>query len=193
MSDFLPEGYEIPSSTDKYMRLVKGENRFRILSSPILGYEYWIEKDDKRIPLRTPMNKPFSVDVAENPEDIKHFWAMVVWNYAAKRVQILEITQKGVQKVLRALAKDDDWGSPVQKYDIVITRSGDGMETRYEVLPKPATTMDEGIIAMFEGMNVRLEALYESKDPFAGEVEEVDVEEVDKGIEAARKVRANLK
>lgn len=180
MNDFLPTGYEVPSSNDKYMKLQKGENRIRILTSPILGYEIWKDEGDKRVPVRTPMDKPFSTADIEDPEDIKHFWAMVIYNYANKKVQILEITQKGIQKTLRALAKDEDWGSPVQKYDLVITRVGDGLETKYETLPKPSTKMDQGILDMFGSMNIRLEALYEGKDPYASE--QVDADEVYRGI-----------
>ena len=174
---FLPESYEVPGVSDKYFKFQKGENRFRILSSPILGYEYWVEEGDKRIPKRTPMTKPFTTDEVENPEDIKHFWAMVVYNYANKKIQILEITQRGIQKTLRALARDEDWGSPVLKYDIVVIKTGDGMETKYEVLPKPATKLTEGIVEAYEGMEIRLEALYEGKDPYSKE-EHVNPDEI---------------
>ena len=174
---FLPTGYEIPGVSDKYMKFQKGENRFRILSSPILGYEYWEEVGDKRTPKRTPLDKPFSTEEVSDPEDIKHFWAMVVYNYANKKIQILEITQRGIQKTLRALARDEDWGSPVLKYDIVVIKTGDGMETKYEVLPKPATKLTEGIVEAYEGMEIRLEALYEGKDPYSKE-EHVNPDEI---------------
>lgn len=181
MSDFLPTAYEVPSGSDKYMKFVKGENRFRILTSPILGYEWWIDQGEKRVPKRVSMDQPLPVTEIDDPESIKHFWAMVVYNYANKKVQILEITQKGIQKTLRALAKDEDWGSPVQKYDIVVTRVGDGMETKYEVLPKPASKMDEGILTMFEGMNIRLEALYEGTDPYTDDGDKL-AKDVEKGL-----------
>lgn len=169
MDNFLPADYEVPTGNDKYMKFVKGENRFRILSSPVLGYETWLDEGDKRIPKRTPMDKPFSTTEIEDPEDIKHFWAMVVYNYQNKKIQVLEVTQKGIQKTLRALAKDEDWGSPVQKYDVVVTKNGDGMETKYEVLPKPATKMDESIVKQYQDMNIKLEALFTNDDPFAKE------------------------
>ena len=101
---FLPESYEVPGASDKYMKFIKGENRFRILCSPILGYEYWVEEGDKRIPKRTPMDKPFSIEVAENPEDIKHFWAMVGYNYQSKEIQILEVTQSSILSSLKDVA-----------------------------------------------------------------------------------------
>ena len=39
--DFLPKTYEIPQAPSSYMKLQKGSNRFRILSSAMTGYEYW--------------------------------------------------------------------------------------------------------------------------------------------------------
>lgn len=165
-NDFLPNNYEVPSGSDKYMKFVKGENRFRILSSPILGYLWWTETDEgKRTPHRVSMDDKISISEVD-PEEIKHFWAMCVWNYSSEKVQILEITQRGIQKTLRALAKDEDWGSPVFKYDIVITRTGDGMETKYEVLPKPAKKFDEAIVKLFKDMQIDLTALYRGEDPF---------------------------
>lgn len=183
MTDFLPTDYKVPSSSDKYMKFVKGDNRFRILTSPILGYEIWKDDGDKRVPIRTRMSVPFTTEQAPDPEDIKHFWAMVVYNYANKTVQILEITQKGIQKTLKALAQDEDWGSPVQKYDIVVTKAGDGMETKYEVLPKPATKMDDGIIELFNTMKINLNALYDGKDPYAEVTEEVNNDEISTGMD----------
>src|SRR3990167_11455266 len=109
MSDnLLPDKYEVPQKTGNYMRFQDGENKFRFLSSSLLGWETWQElPDGGRKPLRTPIDKPFSADQVEggDPMNIKHFWAVVVWNYAEEKIQILEITQKGIQKSLRALER----------------------------------------------------------------------------------------
>ena len=40
---FLPSGYKEVSN---YMKFVDGENRFRILSPAIVGWEYWNEDVD---------------------------------------------------------------------------------------------------------------------------------------------------
>lgn len=162
MSDFLPNDYEVPSSGGNYMKFEQGDNKLRILSTPIMGWEYW----EDRKPLRRHMNNPFSTIEVENPEDVKHFWAMVVYNYQSEKVQVLEITQKGIQKTLKALAGDEDWGSPVQTYDIVVNKTGEKMETKYAVLPKPAKPMDKGILKAYEDMQINLAALYEGEDPF---------------------------
>ncbi len=177
---FLPKEYAVPGGTSHYMKLIKGENRFRIISSPILGYEYWdTTADGKRTPIRKRMNEKIDVSTLPVDELPKHFWAMVVYNYADKDVQILEITQKSIQKTLTALAKNPKWGTPVQKYDIVVTKTGDGMETRYETLSEPPTPMDKAILKYAGDLNINLNALYDGADPFAG----VDSSKVDNSFE----------
>jgi len=170
MDQFLPTDYEVPQGKGNYMKFEEGENRFRILTSPILGYEYWNE-DNKgnRKPIRKRMNEDLIIKDIQEPDKIKHFWAMVVWNYQDKKIQILEITQKGLQKSLRSLAKDEDWGSPVNKYDIVVSKEGEKMETRYTLQPKPAKATEKEITEAFEKTSVNLEALYTGDDPFMSE------------------------
>ena len=163
---FLPNDYEVPVKSGNYMRFQEGENRFRILSSPIIGWEAWEEKGDgTRKPIRRPMDKPFNIEDIEKPEEVKHFWAMPVYNYQEERVQILEITQKGLQKSIRALAKDEDWGSPTE-YDLVVTREGKELDTKYTLNPKPAKKIDSGILKLYEDMRIDLTALYRGEDPF---------------------------
>lgn len=172
INEFLDPSYEVPSKASGYMKWTEGANRFRILCSPILGWETWQDTTDGgRKPIRHRMDDPFSVNDVEDPKSIKHFWAMVVYNYAEEKIQILEITQKSIQKSIRALAKDADWGSPLG-YDIVVTRTGEKLTTEYEVQPKPAKKMDEGILQVFEDMHIHLEALYDGKDPFAEDIAE---------------------
>lgn len=172
MNTFLPAGYEIPEVSN-YMKFENGENRFRALSSAITGFEYWVTDPgtNKRAPKRVRPNEPIPVEELElnpktgEPEFPKHFWAFVVWNYKAKKIQILEITQKGIQKHLKNLAGDEDWGSPLG-YDVVVKRSGEGLETEYEVIPKPAKPVEDGILEELSKTHVDLEALYQGKDPF---------------------------
>lgn len=163
MNSFLPKSYEVPSSSDKYMKFKADENRFRILASPIVGWLWWVETGEGRKPMRVHMNGKVPVEFAEST---KHFWAMPVWNYAVEKVQILEITQSGIQRTIKSLSADEDWGSPVE-YDLVVKRTGDGMETKYQVTPKPKKVLDSGIVQLYTDMHINLDALYEGKDPFA--------------------------
>jgi hypothetical protein len=158
--DFMPEGYEVPSSSN-YLKLQPGDNKFRIVSKPIIG---WLDWEDKK-PLRFHMqNKPqSSIDPAK---PIKHFWAMSVWDYKSNKVSILEITQKTIQTAIEGLARNTDWGSPLN-YDLTINKSGSGMDTEYAVIPIPPKPLPEEIQTVVIGTQVNLEALFEGKDPFA--------------------------
>ena len=165
MSDFLPDNYSVPTSGGNYMKFKIGENRFRFLSSPIVGWEWWEEVDGGRKPKRVKKNEGVPV---ENADTLKHFWAAVIWNYDEEKIQILVITQKGIMTSLTGLSKDEDWGSPVgtHGYDIVVTREGEGMETKYEVRSKPKRELDKGITQLYKDMEINLDALYDGEDPF---------------------------
>lgn len=158
-TDFLPQDYETPVMNN-YMKFQKGENRFRILSKPIVG---WLDWEDKK-PIRFKMDhKP---DAPIDPsKPIKHFWAMVVFNYATDSVQVLEITQKTIHKAITDLSKDKDWGSPLE-YDLKVMKTGEGMDTEYSVVPVPAKPIGLAIQEAYENKPVNLNALYEGKDPF---------------------------
>jgi len=171
---FLPDGYKEPV-TDNYMKFLDGENHFRVLSSAIVGIEFWKEETNKegekvRKPVRRRMTEaitPDEIGVDKNgePEKMKHFWAFVVYNRDAERIQILEITQKTIQRAIKTLAGNTKWGDP-QEYDIVVTRSGEKFETEYVVQPDPKEKIDEAIVNEYKAMNINLEALFDGDDPF---------------------------
>ena len=163
---FLPPEYEVPSKAGSYSKFEDGDNRFRFLASPIIGWVGWkTQPDGGRKPVRKHMNETISVNEVDNEDQIKHFWAMPVYNYRTDQIEILEITQKGIQKAIKSLVNDSDWGSPIN-YDIVINKKGQKLETEYQVMPKPAKQLDPGIKQAFEDMFINLNALYEGKDPF---------------------------
>ena len=174
MSNFLPTNYKIPEESN-YMRFGQGENIFRVLSSAIVGMEYWkTTKDDSGKEIRRPVRVKMgvSVDINELDKDKKgelimpkHFWAFVVWNRNAEKVQILEITQSGIRKKITALINSKAWGDP-KEYDITITREGEGWDTEYSVMPNPKEKIDAGIVRLAKDLNINLEALFEGQDPF---------------------------
>lgn len=164
--NFFPsEDYKIPS-TSNYMKFVDGKNKFRVLSSAIVGYEYW-NTQNKPVRSRVPYD--------EIPEDIKHekdgsikishFWAFIVWNYDAKRVQILEVTQKSIQSAIKAYVDNEAWGNP-KGYDIVVTRTGTGFDTEYQVIANPHSPTPPEAQKSLEAKKINLNALYDGSDPF---------------------------
>jgi hypothetical protein len=160
MTDFLPQDYEQPQSGGHYMKFVKGDNKFRILSKPIVGWLDWKDKKPYRFPMKNKPEKPM-----EAGKTIKHFWAFLVWNYLDQAVQILEITQAGIQKTIGDLSKDEDWGAPFE-YDLKVSRKGDGLETEYSVTPSPKKPLVEDIKKAALDKPCNLEALFDNSDPW---------------------------
>lgn len=170
---FLPDTYEPPQSGN-YMKLQIGENRIRVLGSAIVGNEFWVtENDGGRRPVRRRMHEvieahELGVDQHGSKERPKHFWAFPVWNYKVNQVQVLEITQRGIQESIRALDEAQDWGDP-KGYDILIRKSGSGLDTNYQVMPGRQSDIPTDAMREYLRLNVDMEALYEGGDPFASD------------------------
>lgn len=160
-NDFMPEGYDVPSSAANYMKFQDGENKFRIMSKPIIG---WLDWQDKK-PLRFRFNNKPSAPV-DPAKPIKHFWAMVVWNYNEEKIQVIEITQKSIQAAIQEYSKSDDWGSPLE-YDLKVSRKGKDLLTEYTVMAIPHKKLSKEIEAAYEAKKpINLDALFEGGDPF---------------------------
>lgn len=158
---FLPDNYELPSQSGQYMELLEGDNRIRILTQPVMGWEDW----QNRKPIRFKIDqKPLKPIDPQKP--IRYFWAFVVYNYCDQRIQILNIKQATIQKAIKSLFTDKDWGDPYL-YDIKINRSGKGKDTQYAINPVPHKPVEKFIIDLFNDSPCNLDALYVNEDPFA--------------------------
>lgn len=171
MNSFLPEGYEVPTSDGNYLKLKDGDNKFRVLSSAIIGWEAWINQK----PVRRRMDESFTPDEIESfdsnkdgsPRKPKHFWAFVVYNYNEKRIQIYQVTQKSIMTAIEGFVNDESWGSPMN-YDIKINRTGENLSTEYAVVPTPPAPLAPAIKQLWEeAPPIDLEALFTGDDPFA--------------------------
>lgn len=174
---FLPPNYEVPTSGN-YTKLQDGANKIIILASAILGYEYW-NVDNKPVRLQTmPTVTPSDIKVEEDGKrtTVRHFWAFPVWNFKTRKIEILEITQKGIMGALQNLARSEEWGDPVLTYSLTINRSGSGFDTEYNVVPNPKQELAADIgdaWAKVRSTGFNLNALFTGADPFAGGAEVV--------------------
>jgi hypothetical protein len=159
--NFLPDNYEAPKTTNYYFKLQDGENKIRILSKPIIGWEDW----DNNKPVRFTLdNKPtFSID-PDKP--VKHFWAFIVYNYCENEIQVMQVTQATIRNAIEALCKDTDWGAPFF-YDIKIHKTGEKVNTKYTVNPTPHKPLEPYITKAFYARRCCLEAMFQNLDPFA--------------------------
>jgi len=161
-NNFFPADYKIPVTESAYTKLQDGENNIRVLGSAVVGWEYW-NTDNKPVRSKVAFKEmPEDIRIGKdgNPTKIKHFWAFVVWNYEQERVQILEITQKTIMSAIKALVDNSKWGDP-KGYDISITKSGEGLETEYAVMPNPHSEAPE-----YDDIKINLQNLYTGENPF---------------------------
>ena len=164
MEDFLPKDYEIPVAQSNYMKFVKGDNRFRILGSSVVGFEYFT-KDNKPIRSKEPFEDAYPHDMKDKGK-VKAFWAFPVFNYETQSVQILELTQKTIMESIKSLVSNPKWGSPFM-YDLNVKKTGEGMETSYSTQPEPPIGEPEDMVLNeYSEKPVNLEALFTGDDPF---------------------------
>lgn len=163
---FLPKQYEVPESSSSYMKLKQGRNKFRILSSAIVGYEYW-NKDNKPVRLKAQPDlipDDIKLDLQGFPTNIKHFWAFVVWNYAENAVQILELTQATIQRGLKI--KIDNREGKATENDFIVTRTGEGLTTEYDIDVAEASPVPAEAEIAYQSKSIDLNALFTGGDPF---------------------------
>lgn len=159
----LPAGFEKLKSEKPYINLGKlpeGEHKFRIVGRPIAGWIDWMDRKPCRF---RPEDKPKSSFDPAKP--VKPFWAMHVWDYNREGLFIMEVTQNGIRKSLEEYATNEDWGD-LTSYDIKIKKEGSGIETEYTVIPVPHKPLPKNAQEALETSKIRLEALYEGKDPW---------------------------
>lgn len=145
-------GLDIPSSESGGLfmkKLEQGENRMRILTTPIPGYVWWPENENK--PKR--VQKPG--DIATGVKDAKYFWFLTI--AINNEVKFLEIKQKTILNQIKALSDNQEWGE-VQEYDITITRSGHDLETQYTVVPNPKKQLDADVVKQWSSIKDRYNA-----------------------------------
>ena len=177
---------EKPAAGSNYLKLVNGSNLVRVVGSvendtSCAGMVGWsLNAEGERCPHRWRLGeKAPDVQFVDPP---KQFVATLIFGYLAGTVQIWDITQKSIREPLLELFRDEDWGD-LRGFDVDVIKSGEKLETRYKVLPKPKSKLDAA--AKTEVMDkmdkINVPALYDGEDPFAELMVRGDV--FDKGRE----------
>jgi hypothetical protein len=166
---FLPKDYTAPASNGGGGKYTKFEaevtTRLRIMSEAITGYVYW-SVDNK--PMRSK-EYPQATPAIREDSKVKHFWAMKVFNYTTKQVEVWEITQTSIRDLIMGFIQDEDFGDP-QNFDMKITKTGKGLETKYSVLPGTVKAPDPAIVSEANGTVIDLAALYDDENPFVTDI-----------------------
>jgi hypothetical protein len=158
----LPIGYDELRTSKPYVsfkRMTDGEHKFRIVDRPIAG---WIDWKDKKPYRFRPENKPKKSFDPTKP--IRAFWAMHVWDYEKEGLFVMELTQQSIIKALENLALNEEWGD-ITTFDFKIKKETAEI-VKYGVMPVPHKPLTQSIKDALATAPVRLEALYEGKDPW---------------------------
>lgn len=177
---FLPDDYDVPAEGGSFMKFEDGDNRFRILTPPVIGWQGW------------KGNKPFNregvekniaddeVDVDEKfgtgKPKISHFWAFIVWDYQADQISVLQLTQKTIMKAIQEYSKDEDWGNPTE-YDLTVTKRKEGDFIKYSVKPSPHKDVKEAIQEAFDESELDLHEIFFADREEDGDDEDEDEDE----------------
>lgn len=165
----IPKDTEIPKSSGQFMKFEPGKNKLRVLSDVVVGWEGWKDKKPFRQAGQTCKIKPEQVDLNQNGlPNINYFWAMVVWNYEEKKIQVLSLTQKTIMKVLKELEESEDWGD-LKGYDITISKEKVGDKTTYQTISSPPKPINPEIKTALAESEVKLEKLFEGGYPMPTE------------------------
>lgn len=164
---FIPENYEAPTGGGGFTKLETGDNRMRILSSPLMLWVCWNDGKPSRLPYI--QNKKITAKPAKGAgqkDSVKHGWGLVIWNYKTEAIEVFELDKQDIIAALTTYAKDADWGHP-KNYDIVINKSGSGMETEYKFVAKPAKRPSDAIIQAYTDNPIDLnQLLVDGGNPF---------------------------
>ena len=167
------DGLDIPLSSSEGLfmkKLEQGENRLRILTTPIAGYVWWPEGDNKPKRVKEPG------DIDTGVQDAKYFWFLTI--AIDDQVKFLEIKQKTILSQIKALSDNKEWGE-VQDYDITITRSGQDLETQYTVVPNPKKALDKEVLKKWNNIKSRYAAdnLFTNGTPLEADEEKTSTKE----------------
>jgi hypothetical protein len=156
---FIPDD-AVSGGSSRYLKFQDGDNPIRIISNPIIGWLEWVDKK----PVRTAIDdEPEGGDEDNKPK--KFMTVAVIDRNDDNKVKILEVTQQSVIKAIRALTANPDWGKPFG-YDIVVTKSGADLKTKYVVTPSPKKPLSKDVIKEAQESPCNLEQLFEGADPW---------------------------
>lgn len=175
-----PADYTPPTSgSNNYLRFNKNwKYYFRILSAPLIGYEYFSKwpNDQKPKPIRTKekvadQDLHFPTTNKFNEVDYsKEFFAFKVFAYddntrKTGSIKILETTTSSVKFQIRSFMINPDLPS-ADNYDMVLERTGEGKQVKYILSRLDSSEKTVELMEAEAKTPVNLEALFYNKDPF---------------------------
>jgi hypothetical protein len=167
-NDFTPDA---GSSSYTLQNLESGESfKLRVMTEILTGYSLWSEEDGKPVLIRAEHKEEIDPSKASvnklsgKKNKRKQFIACIVYNYDVQRFEVFETDKASIIKKLWSLDQDPDLGD-LRQYDIKLKKTGQGMDTRYDVLSLGKAKIDKEIAKKFDELEFNLSALYDGGNP----------------------------
>jgi len=142
------------AENSNYFRPVKGENRLRLVSAPIAMWTSFDKSTGENVVRKFITEAGAKAFNATAPKEsqAKKKYAMYVLDRASDEVLVAEFGMS-IMKAIKTLALDSEYGfDSLPNYDIKVTRSGEGLDTEYAVLPTPVKELTEDEQKRIEAM-----------------------------------------
>lgn len=159
------------SSVYTMQNLDSGDSfKLRVMTEIINGWSLWTEEDGKAQLIRAeekeqidPKNASINPHTGKKNKP-KEFIACIVYNYETEQFEVFETDKSSIYTPLYDFEHDGDLGD-LREYDIKLSKTGQGKETRYSVLPLGKSKVKKEIQEQFNELEYNLHALYDGENP----------------------------
>lgn len=165
---WLPPDYEEVKPPSQFVKIENGKTKLRIMTEPKMGWCGWPDASGAK-PVRRPLGlgpwtkeELAALGIVRQP---KFFWLFVIFNYDEEVFQCWECDKVTIRDQIETFFKDSTWGDP-RGYDLTIEKSGEMMDTKYNVIPTPPKKLDAQITSEFAELKYDLDKVFEGGYPF---------------------------
>lgn len=105
------------------------------------------------------------IDTYDDGTTSQKFASLVIYRDKATKTNEVRVMSFGwtIQKALKALVKDPDWGVPTE-FDILIAAKGEGLKREYSLVPKPKSDLTEEENALIDACDWDLQEAVKRDD-----------------------------
>jgi len=139
-----------------YMRLKEGNNDVRILSNPIQYYVHWVETDQGKRKIVSPIDHPELVSKLEDRGFRRQVrWILKVIDRSDNTPKLLEVGSQ-IFNGLLSIIKNPKWGN-ANNYDMTIKRLPVGSNPLYQVTPNPKEKLSSDLKDTFNTFSAEID------------------------------------